>query len=374
MELKKRGKLWYLHARIKPSADQPVQRHRISTGCEDKQDAIREAQKINARLLEGAHSWRRQVPTMNEWWLTFFEQAKGRIADATRKDWEGTKARILLEVFGKMRLSAITSAHCEQYRDTMLKKYKPGTVRSHMLLLMNVLNAAHRAKLIPASPAKGVELPQFDRRRRVVSADEQHALIAKLQEEMQSPSERQRDRAMRLRNFLVIALGTGLRIGTIAQRLGKSNLAKTPDGMFIEIRTKGNKLHRVPALPEVEEAIDSQGALTNHAEWLFDYTPLSLREQLHDLRERANVAHFTPHDLRRTFGTRLALGDARLGVTPVPLSVLKELMGHSAVQITQEFYTVAESDSVKSSFLKRAASGLSLDTAMAPGTVSGTPA
>ena len=47
----------------------------------------------------------------------------------------------------------------------------------------------------------------------------------------------------------------------------------------------------------------------------------------------------TIHDLRRTYGTRIA----RI----VPIHVLKEYMGHAKIQTTQEYYLAAEAADAK---------------------------
>ncbi len=44
--------------------------------------------------------------------------------------------------------------------------------------------------------------------------------------------------------------------------------------------------------------------------------------------------HGTIHDLRRTYGTRMA--------RVVPMHVLKEYMGHSKITTTQSYYLAAE--------------------------------
>jgi integrase len=52
--------------------------------------------------------------------------------------------------------------------------------------------------------------------------------------------------------------------------------------------------------------------------------------------EKVQWAHGSMHDLRRTFGTRMA--------RVVPMHVLKEFMGHAKITTTQEYYLAAETE------------------------------
>ena len=80
--------------------------------------------------------------------------------------------------------------------------------------------------------------------------------------------------------------------------------------------------------------------LVNNMNRYFDLVQRMARERL--ARERKlpldKVAweRGTIHDLRRTYGTRLAL--------VVPVHVLKEYMGHAKIQTTQEYYLAAEAE------------------------------
>jgi len=142
--------------------------------------------------------------------------------------------------------------------------------------------------------------------------------------------------------IIALGIGCGLRRNEIASmRLSQVRV----EDRSISILGKGNKERRVfppeAAWARLEEWLRLRGmdcgttvfcVVRTHAHIHAD-KPLSTMSVWKIMRRRATqsgVSHFTPHDLRRTFATRMLDVGA-------DLDTIKEAMGHSSVQTTQRY-------------------------------------
>ena len=127
------------------------------------------------------------------------------------------------------------------------------------------------------------------------------------------------------------SLGSGLREGEL---LGL-RLQDVRDGtLIVRAETaKGGKGRVIPLRPEVQRAIQEQAqALRRESdERLWSQTPWAVLKTIGAACKRAKIEPVTMHDLRRTFSTRCA-------VSGMPMVMLKDLLGHSSMEVTAKYY------------------------------------
>lgn len=342
----KPGRPWALEVRIKPAPGQPSKRNRISTGCRDYQDALRVGADLKNQLLSGVHTWRKQIPTFAEWWMIYLLEFTKTAKSADTIAAKVAAGKILVPVFGKMLITQVNPQHCEHFRDAQLKEgYSKATVLARCAQMKAALGAAIQARTLTKNPWHKIPLPKANRRRRVLSYAEIQTLTAHLDTLITySPFPRQQRDAMETRNYLTVALGTLLRIGTVL-RITHAHLASLKTRGVFEIATKGGKVQTVRSW-FVVGALESQAQLHPNSKRLFPIGEETLRGRLNRMIAATHVEHFTPHDLRRTAATRLMRGDKARGIAPIALPLLMELTGHSKIDTLVDTYTVAEEDAV----------------------------
>lgn len=160
-----------------------------------------------------------------------------------------------------------------------------------------------------------------------------------------------KDSAIGTRDAAIIALaiGCGMRRAEIA---GLKRKALNHVTHVITILGKGNKERRVTPSDEAwerlqewlnlrgEEGCENVFVTVKKGHHIMHFMPLSESGIYKLLRTNANqakVASFTPHDLRRTFATRLL-------ETGADINTVRKVMGHSSVVTTQRYDKRDESE------------------------------
>lgn len=153
-----------------------------------------------------------------------------------------------------------------------------------------------------------------------------------------------KDSAIGTRDAAIIALaiGCGMRRAEIA---GLKLQAINLDTHVITILGKGNKERRVTPCDEAWERLQEwlnlrgdEGAENvfvtvkkgNHIMHFMPLTESGIYKLMRTNATQAKVASFTPHDLRRTFATRLL-------DTGADINTVRKVMGHSSVVTTQRY-------------------------------------
>lgn len=228
--------------------------------------------------------------------------------------------------------------HVQAIRARLVDKYAPRTVNRILSALRGTLKAAWRLKLIGTEDYQVIDTKSItthpDTKGRALSTNE----IEKLLEAADNP----RDAAM-----IVCMYAAGLR-RTEVVKLVRSDYEPETGALHVRFG-KGGK-HRTAYIgADWREPIDrwvektanafprfpgqDPGAwplfpkMVNHIVGLKPLTPKSVNAILEAVRRKSGVAEFTPHDLRRSFGTTLLENGA-------DLSVLQKLLGHSSIQTT----------------------------------------
>lgn len=104
------------------------------------------------------------------------------------------------------------------------------------------------------------------------------------------------------------------------------------DRQVIAIKAKGGDEREVPLS---DEALEVLAALPRDGDLVFDCT--NWRKRYEAAKLAANIDDFRWHDLRHTFATWL-------GQSGAPLEVIRELLGHSSISVTEKYRHVVAAE------------------------------
>lgn len=242
--------------------------------------------------------------------------------------------------------------HTQAIRAALIGQFAPATTNQALAALRGVLREASRLGLLSAEelgraidlkPAKGSREPTG----RALSAAELRALVEACDA---STAQGARDAAL-----VAVVYNCGLRR---AEAVGTNLADYHPTEAKLLVRGKGNKERTVyvtaaAALLDrwVARRGDAPGPLFLPIDKADRIGTRRLTDQavlylFHRLGERARVALFSPHDLRRTF-----IGD--LLDAGADISVVQQLAGHAQVTTTQRYDRRGESAKKKAAGLLR---------------------
>jgi integrase len=239
-------------------------------------------------------------------------------------------AKVFFCHFGRKSLAEIDQQMIEDFKVKRMKSItrrgglrRPASVNRELAILSGIFRMAVDYDEVGQNPCRRVDsLPENNQRTRHLSFDEEDRLIAALTGEREY-----------LRTLVTVAIYSGPRRGELL-KLRWSNVDFDLNAInFTE--TKTNKDRSVPMDPIVREALSELRDSAGHAEYVFTnpvtgtrYT--EIRKSFSAACREGGITDFTFHDLRHTFGTRLA--DAGVDVVKI-----KELMGHSSIVTTMRY-------------------------------------
>ena len=239
-------------------------------------------------------------------------------------------AKVFCRHFGNKSLSEIDHQMIEEFKVKRMKSItrygrprKPATVNRELAILSGIFRMAVDYEEITENPCRKVEsLPENNQRTRHLSFEEEDRLFAKLTGEREY-----------LRPLVTVAIYAGPRRGELL-KLRWSNVDFGLNVInFTE--TKTNRDRAVPMEPIVREALLELSQHSGNAEYVFTnpdsgtrYT--DVKKSFSAACREAGITNFTFHDLRHTFGSRLA--DAGVDVVKI-----KELMGHASIVTTMRY-------------------------------------
>src|SRR6266702_2230303 len=219
----------------------------------------------------------------------------------------------------------VRARHVSLLRARLVEAGAARTTNRDLSLLRSVLTVAWENEQMPleayqrAVHVKGVDKDKTKAGRALK--------VEELRELMKTCEEMPEREGVRAAAILATMYGAGLRRVEIARGV----LYESVDVETGEIRVLGkrSKIRKAYMAPGWVRYLRSWRVLRGDAPGaFFELTsPESVARVIEEVRERAGVAHFTPHDLRRSFGTHL-LSDNR------DLGLVKELMGHDDVRTT----------------------------------------
>ncbi len=238
---------------------------------------------------------------------------------------DATRLLHLVPFFGRYRLDQIQPFHVDKYiherRQSVTYRHRPvanATINRELAVLKHMFNKAIDWRKAEANPVRGVKylkepLPPD----RVLSEEEEERLL-----EASAPH---------LRLAILLATNAGLRLRE-ALTLQSKHVDLINDVLTVE--RKGGKWHQVEINARLKAAL--QAHLRNHGNGQLFFNPrtgkplFEVRTAFRAAIRRSGIPHCRYHDLRHTFGTRL---DAQ----GVGIATIKELMGHSSVEMTMRY-------------------------------------
>lgn len=324
------GKSWWYDFRFRGI------RHRERTSATSRDAAlqlegIRKAQLVATR----AHSSKAMRSTR---FVDFAHTEFGPWCAVEHRDRLSTYARYmrsvkaLTEFFGDQSLRSIDAGHVERfkmYRSQQPRKnaldghlVTPAAVNRDLAVLRILFNYAMRLRIAKENPVAQVKLfREKNTHMRVVSAEEEsHYLSAA------SPF---------LHDVAVLMLDTGMRPGEI-YRLRREDVDLQLRSVHVRSGKTTNATRHIP-LTDRAHCVLTQRFQNATSEWLFP-CPFDTSKPIADVR-KAHLAAvrrsgirppFRLYDLRHTALTRMAMAG-------VDLPTLRELAGHSQIQMTMRY-------------------------------------
>lgn len=278
----------------------------------------------------------------------------------------------LLPYFGEMQLHAITTDVMQAYyqekqKDGARKDGKPGglsakTIRNHHMLLKDFFDYAKKKYRLDGNPTEDTNRPEvITPQRRVLSTEEMSIFIQEVMKESQ-------------RVAILFNLFTGLRRGELlALRISDLNLTKqtfrvsrnlervqtgaismdNPNIQVLDFKPEHKTQLIIQNTPKTKSSCrevpmsDALCGLVVQHIFFLQHTghpnpdnllfpsktgthidPKSFEIRLTAVSKRCEIRKVNPHALRHTFATRLVEEN-------VPLTTVKEILGHSSIQTTQ---------------------------------------
>ncbi len=315
----------------------------------DRKTAEEVARRVRAKLAAGTFALEQQGPTLKEQaerWLATY--ARVHCEESTVENYELALRKHILPVLGQKRLRDITR---QDLQTLVADKVNAGLsrpyIRGIIAPLRELLNHAVEDALIDRNPA--LRLARFSRK-----AEAQKARIYTLTaEEAAQLLESAKQHYPRWHPLLLAALRTGMREGEL---LGLEWDQIDFDRGYIQVDRslsrrkvvlpKSGRIRRIPLSPALSEALLALKEV-RMVEASYRGQPLppivfctrngrhldpgTVLDALRRCLERAGLRRIRFHDLRHTFATQLI-------ASGTPLAYVRDLLGHSSIQITVDVY------------------------------------
>lgn len=304
-----------------------------STGTTD----LEEAKALEAK-------WRLEAHQLRQWGIEpehTFDEMMHAFITTKRGEWRAPdRAAIACQ-----RLQPhFTGKYVEQIRRADLANYiqarkKDGVSASTINRELDVLSAAfnfasHTKEWKVRNPVVGMSLKQPEGRLRWITHDEADRLISEAGKEMQ--------KCPHLADFIRLALNTGCRKNELLKLTWDRADLKVSQIRLEGEHTKSGKRRVVPLSDVAREALQSRARFRDkycpHSPWVFSHKN---GERLQDVTngfisacKRAGISNFRIHDLRHTCASWLVSAG-------VSLYEVKELLGHSSIEMTERYAHLA---------------------------------
>lgn len=243
---------------------------------------------------------------------TFLKHCKGRIKDSTLET-HGCRLKSLQAFFDDCLLSQINIKMAEEYISKRLSEVSNSTVNREMTLLKNMLNRAVEWEVIAENPiARMKALKEPPGKDRFLSWEEISLLLNNCKHRYQKV-------------YILIGLTTGARKSEISSLRWKDI---DFDNDIVRIKdSKTNKIRKVPLAECLK--IELENIEERNSEELI--TPFKdIKRGLEILFKELDIKDASIHTLRHTFASHLAINGCSL-------FALKELMGHTKIEMTLRY-------------------------------------
>lgn len=308
------------------------QRIRRSTGTTDRAEASALEAKWKLETYR-QRQWDEQPPrSFEELMLAYLNAtaSEKRSAETDRK-----RARHLREAFCGREMNSLTPSDVRDYISCRKSRgVSNATVNREIALLSGAINYANRQWdwELP-NVAKGRKLKEGEGRVRWISHEEAASLIQAAEQEPKAPH---------LADFIRLALNTGCRAGEL---LGLEWRRVDLQAGLIHLEpdhTKTGKRRSVPMNRTSRDAIVNRlrfrARMCPGSRWVFSREDgsriQSVKRSFATACRRAGIEDFRIHDMRHTCAAWLVSAG-------VPLTEVRDLLGHSTVKMTERYAHLA---------------------------------
>ena len=247
---------------------------------------------------------------------------------------------------GRGSFGEVTAEDLSLYREHLLKTYAAATAAKKLAALRRFLTFTYMSGATGINP----EALRFFGKSPKVSQDPSYNVLTG--EEVSRMLAAARGRNYRDYVMLAVMAGAGLREAEVVV-LKVGDFREVEDGqVFLRVLGKGSKIRNVPVSPDLWRLVQryvllTERSLTSHADArkpLFASRegrdkPLTTRSVRYMVKKHANAAGITkaisPHSIRHTVGTNMAINEA-------PLLVIQQFLGHSDPKTTLRYIRRAE--------------------------------
>jgi len=312
--LYKRGEVWWIDMLFRD------RRIRKSLNTRNKKLAERIYHKIKTEVIEG--QWfeataksKKTFRDLMKHYLTEQSPRKSKLSHIRDR----SASRHLLDFFGDMTLTNISKRLVREYKaKRRLDEAAPATINKELGLLKHAFNLAVKEwEWLNTNPIASVSLePVYNARDRWLTWEEERVLLEICPDW--------------LREIVVFALNTGLRLGEIVNLKWKNvDLSR---GVMTLIRSKNHLRASIPLNNKVYELLMMKLGLPRR-EYVFcskagtRLDERNFKRAFNIAREKAALQDMRFHDLRHTFATRLVQNG-------VDLYRVQRLLGHKSHVMT----------------------------------------
>jgi integrase/recombinase XerD len=244
------------------------------------------------------------------------------------------------------RLERLTAEDISLYREHLIKTYSAATVAKKLAVLRRFLIFTYMAGATAVNP----EALRFFAKNPRVRQDPSYNVLT--EEELSRMLSAARTANYRDYVLLAVMAGGGLREAEVVDiRIG--DFREASDGqVLLRIRGKGDKIRNVPLSPELWQLVQRFVLLTKRSfnSYLDARKPLlvsrvgkdktlTTRSVQNIVKKYVGAAGITkaisPHSIRHTVGTNMAINEA-------PLLVIQQFLGHSDPKTTLRYIRRAE--------------------------------
>jgi len=314
--------------------DPPGVKHDKSLGSKDKKEALARFKEIEARLARGRRVTFPGSRTLGEVLDDFLADKRARREPRTARTYEGHAKHIRRLLPIGARIGTLEAAHVDRFLQVRCKETSPQTANKERTTLMVLFGWAIKRDHADHNPVLRVEpFSARPRPRPEISVSDFAEMRTDLEAAISAATTPlARFRAVLLRDGLLMAWWSGLRIGEIA-RLAPSDIAIEREEYVVRsAENKGPRL--LPMHAEVKEILERRLALKRErifssfsgedGYWVLEDTWKCF------VRRHAKHALRSFHALRHAFNTRMH------DVIDNPLVAMRAT-GHRTIQMSSHY-------------------------------------
>jgi len=301
-------------------------RVRECVGRVSRRDAENALKSRRGDVVQGRYHLKREIssPPFQAFAAEFLDYSRAHKSSRSAAA-DSTRLLHLVPFFGRYRLDQVRPFHVEKYihqrRQSVTYRHGPvanATINRELAVLKHMFNKAVEWGKAEANPVHGVKFLKEPRPpERVLSDEEEERLL--------------QSSAPHLRLAILLATNAGLRLHE-ALSLHSRYVDLVNDVLTVE--RKGGRWLQVEINARLKAALQEHHRY--HGDGYLFFNPMTgkpifaVKTAFRAAVRRSGIAHCRYHDLRHTFGTRLdACG--------VGIATIKELMGHSSVEMTMRY-------------------------------------